>query len=368
MSDDGASTSATDHPLWQRVERFRQRAGRVRETVIVQAHGGGGKAMRDLIDDVILGELGNDALDTGEDQARFDLAALAAHGDRLAFTTDTYVVTPLFFPGGDIGKLAVYGTVNDLAVSGAKPLYLSCGLVIEEGLPVETLRKVLRSMGEAAARAGVSVVTGDTKVVAKGAADKLFINTSGIGVIPRGVSSRASGIRPDDVVLVNGFLGDHGAAILVARGELHLDTDIPSDTAPLHELVAALLAEVEVHAMRDVTRGGLAAVLNELALASSVGMVVSSASLPVRREVAGFTEILGLDPVHLANEGKLVVAVPRAAAERALAVMRAHPLGENAAIIAACRAEPPGVVTLDTGFGGERILDMLVGEPLPRIC
>ncbi len=360
--------TGADHPLFQRIEKFRRRAGKVRETHVVLAHGGGGKAMRDLIDDLIVGELGSPELEVEEDQARFSLAALAAHGDRLAFTTDTYVVTPLFFPGGDIGKLAVNGTVNDLAVSGAKPLYLSCGLVIEEGLPVETLRRVLRSMKVAADEAGVRVVTGDTKVVARGAADKLFINTAGVGVIPRGVDARSGGMRPDDVVLVNGYLGDHGAAILVARGDLKLATDIPSDTAPLNGLVQALLAEVEVHAMRDVTRGGLSAVLNELAVASQVGVVVSAAALPVRPEVAGFTEILGLDPVHLANEGKLVVAVPRDQGERALAVLRAHRYGERAAIIGQCRPAPAGVVTLDTGFGGERILDMLVGEPLPRIC
>lgn len=359
--------SEVDHPSFARVERFRRRAGRVRGDVVESAHGGGGKAMRDLIDDLVVGELGR-GLQDREDQARFDLSALTAHGDRLAFTTDTYVVTPLEFPGADIGALAVNGTVNDLAVGGARPLYLSCGLVIEEGLEVATLRRILRSMGRAADAAGVAIVTGDTKVVPRGAADRLFINTAGVGVIPKGVQVAAHRVRPDDALLVNGFLGDHGAAVLVARGELQLETDIPSDCAPLHELTAALLAEVEVHAMRDVTRGGLAAVLNELALASEVGVVVDASALPVRTEVAGFCEILGLDPVHLANEGKLVCAVPAAQADRALEVMRAHPLGVNAARIATCRAEPPGLVTVDTGFGGERILDMLVGEPLPRIC
>ena len=357
-----------EHPLFQRVERFRQRAGRVQGDVVDLAHGGGGKAMRDLIDDLVVRGLGGPDLQADEDQARFDLAALTARGDRLAYTTDSYVVTPLEFPGGNIGALAVNGTVNDLAVGGARPLYLSCALVIEEGLEIEVLRRILESMGEAARAAGVAIVTGDTKVVARGAADRLFVNTSGIGVIPAGVHVGADRVQADDVVLVNGYLGDHGAAILVARGELELETDIPSDSAPLHGLVAELLAGVEVHAMRDVTRGGLAAVLNELALSSEVGMVVDAQALPVRPEVQGFCEILGLDPIHLANEGVVAVALPAAQAERALEIARTHPQGARARVVARCRPEPPGVVTLDTGFGGERILDMLVGEQLPRIC
>ncbi len=361
-------SGAAEHPLFQRVERFRQRSGRVQGDVVDQAHGGGGKAMRDLIDDLVVRTIGSPELQADEDQARLDLAALAARGDRLAYTTDSYVVTPLEFPGGDIGALAVNGTVNDLAVGGAVPLYLSCALVIEEGLPIEVLRRVLQSMGDAARAAGVAVVTGDTKVVPRGAADRLFVNTSGIGVIPAGVEVGADRVRPDDVVLVNGYLGDHGAAILVARGELELDTDIPSDSAALHGLVGALLDGVEVHAMRDATRGGLAAVLNELALSSGVGMVVDGQALPVRPEVQGFCEILGLDPIHLANEGVVAVAVPAGQAERALEIARAHPLGARARGVARCRPEPPGVVTLDTGCGGERILDMLVGEQLPRIC
>jgi hydrogenase expression/formation protein HypE len=360
--------SHEEHPLFQRIEQRRRRAGRVRDEVIVLAHGGGGKAMRDLIDDLVVGSLANPGLEVDEDQARFPLAELTARGDKLAFTTDSYVVTPLEFPGADIGKLAVNGTVNDLAVGGATPLYLSCSLVIEEGLEVATLRRILRSMGDAARAAGVQIVTGDTKVVARGAADKLFINTAGVGVVRRGLDVSSRNVRPDDVLIVNGNLGDHGAAILVARGELKLDTEIPSDCAALHGLIEALTDAVEVHAMRDVTRGGLAAVVNELALASEVGVVVDAAAIPVRPEVAGFCEILGLDPVHLANEGKVVAAVPAAQAEAALAVMRAHPLGRDASLIARCRAAPPGVVTIDTGFGGERILDMLVGEPLPRIC
>ncbi|MEQ1565159.1 MAG: hydrogenase expression/formation protein HypE [Myxococcota bacterium] len=358
----------SDHPLFRRIEKHRRRSGRVEDEFVQRAHGGGGRAMRDLIDDVVISNLGGPLLEADEDQARISLAELVASGDRLAFTTDSYVVTPLEFPGGDIGRLAVNGTVNDLAVGGAVPRFLSVGLVIEEGLPIATLRRLLKSLGDAAREAGVAVVTGDTKVVQRGAADGLFVNTSGIGVIPRGVELSSKKVRPDDVLLINGFLGDHGAAILTARGELRLDNPVPSDCAPLHGLTRALLDAVEVHAMRDVTRGGLSAVLNELALASEVGVQVDELALPVRPEVEGFCEILGLDPVHLANEGKLVAAVPADQAQRALDVMRAHPLGRHAAIVARCRAEQPGIVTLRTRFGGERILDMLVGEQLPRIC
>ena len=361
-------TDNKDHPLFLRVERCRRRQGRIRAAVIDQSHGGGGKAMRDLIDDLVVGAFASPELSVDEDQARFALSDLAQGGDRLAFTTDSYVVTPLEFPGADIGRLAVNGTINDLAVSGATPRYLSCGLVIEEGLPVSTLRRILNSMGAAARAAGVAIVTGDSKVVPRGAADGLFINTSGIGVIPAGLHIGSDRVRPDDVLLVNGYLGDHGAAILVARGELALETAIPSDCAPLHDLIRALVAEVDVRAMRDITRGGLSAVLNELALCSEVGMVIDGLAVPVRAEVAGFCEILGLDPLHLANEGKLLAAVPADQADRALQIMRAHPLGRAAAVVGQCRATPPGVVTLHTGFGGERILDMLVGEPLPRIC
>ena len=358
----------SDHPLFQRIERHRRRLGRVEDEIIQVAHGGGGRAMRDLIDDLVIPSLGGPLLEADEDQAKISLAELVAQGDRLAFTTDSYVVSPLEFPGGDIGRLAVNGTVNDLAVGGALPKFLSVGLVVEEGLPVALLRRLLQSLGQAAREAGVVVVTGDTKVVGRGAADGLFINTAGIGVIPRGIELSSRRVRPGDAILVNGMLGDHGAAILVARGELKLDTPIPSDCAPLHGLAQALLASVEVHAMRDVTRGGLSAVLNELALGSEVGIQVDEAALPIRPEVEGLCEILGLDAVHLANEGKLVAAVPEASAERALEVMRAHPLGRSAAIIARCGEAQPGIVTVRTRFGGERILDMLVGEQLPRIC
>lgn len=366
MTRDPADPSS--HPRFLQVERARRRQGRVRQDVIDLSHGGGGRAMRDLLEDVVQGAFAEVGLQDGDDQARLPLVELTGLGDRLAFTTDSYVVSPLFFPGGDIGRLAVNGTINDLAVGGAVPRWLSCGLVLEEGLSVEVLRRVLRSMAEAARDAGVHIVTGDTKVVPRGKGDQIFINTAGIGVIPVGRDSRASGVRPDDVILLSGTLGDHAAALLVARGELRLESEIPSDCAALHGLVAAVTAEVQVHAMRDVTRGGLSAVLGELAMASEVGLVVDESALPVRPEVRGFCEVLGFDPLHLANEGKLVLAVSAADAPRALAALRAHPLGRDAAVIARARPAPPGLVTLHTTLGGERVLDMLVGEPLPRIC
>lgn len=371
MTKDPTDVSPDDpsrHPRFQQVERARRRAGKVRGELVDLAHGGGGKAMRDLIEDAIGGAFAGLGLQATEDQARFSLADLARHGDRLAFTTDTYVVTPLFFPGGDIGRLAVNGTINDLAVGGARPIALSVGLVIEEGLPVETLRRVLASMADAARAASVQIATGDTKVVPRGKGDQLFINTSGFGVIPADRGPRADRIRPDDAILVNGPLGDHAAAILIARGELELASTVESDCAALHELIDRVAQAVDIHAMRDITRGGLSAVLGELAMASEVGIVVEDEAVPVRPAVRGLCELLGLDPLHLANEGKVAMAVSARDADRALAVMREHPLGRDAAIIARARPTPPGLVTLATGLGGERVLDMLVGEPLPRIC
>ncbi len=341
---------------------------RVRETHINLSHGSGGKAMRTLIEDVFLGAFGNDMLDPLEDQATIKLSDLAHHGDRLAFTTDSYVVDPLFFPGGDIGTLAISGTVNDLAMSGAKPLYLSCGMVLEEGLPVEVLRRVCASMRKVADLAGVRIVTGDTKVVERGAADKLFINTSGIGVIPTGVSLSAASARPGDVVLVSGVLGDHGAAILIARNQLALEADIQSDCQPLDGLVAAMLrACPSIHCLRDATRGGAATVLNEFARSSNVGIRIRERDLPLREEVKGACEILGLDPLYLANEGRLIAVVAPGDAAAVLAAMRAHKAGTDAAIIGEVGGSD-GMVTMLTAFGGERIVDMLVGEQLPRIC
>lgn len=343
--------------------------GRIHVPAVTLAHGGGGKAMKDLIDDVFINAFVSAAPQALEDQARFDLAALAAQGDRLAFTTDSFVVDPLFFPGGDIGKLAVFGTVNDLAVGGAKPLYLSCAVVIEEGMRMDALRQVARSMADAARRAGVTIVTGDTKVVQRGACDKLFITTTGIGVIPQGVDLDIGGIRPGDGILVNGLLGDHGAAILAARGDLALETEIESDCAPLNGLIEALLAAAPgTRTMRDATRGGIATVLNEMAEASGVAIEIEEAATPLRDEVRGFCEILGLDPLYLANEGKIVVVVPADEIDAALAAMRAHPLGQGAALIGRALDGQAGRVTMQTVFGGRRIVDMLVGEQLPRIC
>ncbi|GIX26754.1 MAG: hydrogenase expression/formation protein HypE [Burkholderiales bacterium] len=351
------------------IEGGLRKRGRLRDSHITLAHGSGGKAMRDLIEDVFVGSFDNPVLAALEDQAVVALSELASHGDRLAFTTDTFVVNPLFFPGGDIGTLAVAGTVNDLAVSGAKPLFLSCGIVMEEGLPVETLRRVVASMKRTAEQAGVYIVTGDTKVVERGAADKLFINTAGIGVVPEGISISARNARPGDAVIVSGYLGDHGTAILVARNELALETQIASDCQPLNGLVETMLrACPDLHCLRDATRGGVATVLNEFAQSSGVTIRVREAALPLRQEVKGACEILGLDPLYLANEGKLVAVVPAEAAQRVLAAMRAHPAGEHAAVIGEVTGEQAGVVVLQTVFGGERIVDMLVGEQLPRIC
>ncbi len=336
---------------------------------ITMAHGSGGKAMRRLIEDVFLGAFDNPLLAGLEDQAVMPLSQLAAHGDRLAFTTDTYVVSPLFFPGGDIGTLAVAGTVNDLAMSGAVPLYLSCGMVLEEGLEIDVLRRVVASMQRVAAQAGVQVVTGDTKVVERGAADKLFINTAGVGVVPAGVAISAQHAQPGDVVIVNGYLGDHGVAILVARQQLALQSDVASDCQPLASLVAAMLAACpDIHCLRDATRGGVATVLNEFAQSSQVAIRLDERALPLREAVKGACEILGLDPLYLANEGKLVAVVPAEHADRVLAAMRAHPAGVQSAVIGQVHEAPRGVVILRTGFGGDRIVDMLVGEQLPRIC
>ena len=346
-----------------------RKLGHVNVPTVTLAHGGGGKAMKDLIDDVFVSAFDNDALAPLEDQARFDLAALAVHGDRLAFTTDSYVVHPLSFPGGDIGKLAVCGTINDLAVGGATPLYLSCAVIVEEGMPVEQLRQIARSMAETAAAAGVQIVTGDTKVVHRGACDKLFITTTGIGVIREGLNLGVDRARPGDVVIVNGLLGDHGAAILCARGDMQLDSPIESDCAALHGLIETLLAAAPgTRFIRDATRGGVATVLNEIADASHVGIEIDEASTPIRKEVRGFCEILGLDPLYLANEGKIVVVVPPDEADAALTALRGHPLGIAASVIGTVNDGEAGRVTMRTVFGGRRIVDMLVGDQLPRIC
>jgi len=347
----------------------RRTRGRVHVPTVTLAHGGGGKAMKDLIDDVFVEAFDNPLLAPLHDQARLDLNALARHGDRLAFTTDSFVIDPLVFPGGDIGKLAVCGTINDLAVGGAVPLYLSCAVIVEEGMPIDLLRRIARSMAATAREAGVTIVTGDTKVVNKGACDKMFITTTGIGAIRADIDLAAHDARPGDAVLVNGLLGDHGAAVLSARGDLALESPIVSDCVALHGLVAALLAAApNTRFVRDPTRGGVATVLNEIAEAAQVSIEIDEAATPIRDEVRGFCEILGLDPLYLANEGKIVAIVPPVQSQAALAAMLAHPLGVKASIIGRVASGEPGRVTMRTVFGGSRIVDMLVGEQLPRIC
>lgn len=347
----------------------RRRRDRIQVPSVTLAHGGGGKAMRDLVDDVFVSAFDNATLDRLDDCACFSLADLARDGDRLAVTTDSFVVHPIVFPGGDIGKLAVCGTINDLAVGGATPRYLTCSVIVEEGLPVPLLREIAASMAMTARLAGVLIVAGDTKVVERGACDKLFINTTGVGIIPKGLDLGAERARPGDVILVNGLLGDHGATILNARGDMALTTPIESDCAALDGLCRTIIqAAPGVRFMRDATRGGLATVLNEIAEASHAGVEIVETQTPIRAEVKGFCEILGLDPLYLANEGKIVVIVPAAEAEAALAAMRGHALGREAAVIGKMTAERPGRVIMHTVFGGRRIVDMLVGEQLPRIC
>lgn len=366
----------TPSPLFQRVERARRRKPKVRETYITLAHGSGGKAMRELIEGLFLEHLSNPLLDQLEDQAVFEIAGNETNGAaRVAFTTDSYVVDPIFFPGGDIGRLAINGTVNDLAMSGARPLFLSAGFILEEGFAVEDLRRVLRSMREASEEAGVQVVTGDTKVVQRGSADKLFINTTGIGIIDHTARISASRAAVGDKVIVSGTVGDHGTTIMIARGELELETDIKSDTAPLGSLVADMIGEAArrrsadaIHSLRDPTRGGVATTLNEIALGSEVCVQIHENLIPVREEVRGACEILGLDPLYVANEGKLIAIVSADVAESVVARMRENPYGSNACIIGEVVAEPQGIVAMQTCFGGTRIVDMLVGEQLPRIC
>jgi hydrogenase expression/formation protein HypE len=340
---------------------------RLRDKTVTLAHGSGGQAMQDLIEAVFVSQFEGTLPTSLEDQARIPFEELTAQGDRLAFTTDSYVVDPLFFPGGDIGALAVNGTVNDLAVSGAIPRYLTCAMILEEGLPMEVLRQVVASMVATATQAGIKIVTGDTKVVPRGGADKLFINTAGIGVMRRGVTPAAVHLQPGDVVLVNGPVGNHGATILVAREQFALETDLQSDCQPLNGLVDAIVAVCpEVRAMRDATRGGLATVLNEFADSAQVGIRLQEDQIPVDTAVQGLCELLGLDPLYLANEGKLVVVVPPDRADSVLVAMQAHPAGRQSRIIG--HVTEGQRVSLKTGFGTDRILDRLVGDQLPRIC
>ena len=331
---------------------------------VLLGHGSGGKLTAELIEKLIVPAFANPALDALDDQA-----IVAVPHARLAFTTDSYVVTPIFFPGGDIGELAVNGTINDLACGGAQPVALSLALILEEGLPLADLRRVIESARRAAAAAGVSIVTGDTKVVGRGSGDQIFINTSGLGIVPAGVELGSAYVRPGDAILLSGPIGDHGVAIMARRAGLELDADVTSDTAPLHELSAALLrACPELHALRDPTRGGVAATLVELATRRKLGIEVDEAAIPVRDAVRGACELLGLDPLLVANEGKLVVFVPEACADAALAALRAHPLGRHAARIGTVTDAHPGVVELVTPVRGRRLLDLPFAEPLPRIC
>jgi len=348
---------------------MRRRSGKLTAETINMSHGGGGKAMRDLIEDVFLRSFDTQDFLALEDQARVDLSALTILGDRLALTTDSYVVDPIFFAGGDIGKLAVCGTVNDLAVGGAIALYLTCGFIIEEGFSVTDLRRIAISMKLAADAAGVKIITGDTKVVDRGAADKIFINTAGIGVIPQNINVGAQRAEPGDLVLINGFIGDHGAAIVGAREDLSIESDIESDCQPLNRLIESLLAVCpQVHCMRDATRGGIATVLNEFAISSRCCIKIDETAIPIRNEVRGMCEILGLDPLYLANEGKVVVILPREKASAALTAMRHDQAGVHSTIIGEVFNSPEEIVILKTAFGGERIVDMLVGDQLPRIC
>lgn len=320
--------------------------------------------MQELIQNVFLRAFENPFLAQAHDGA-----VVPVEGSTIAFTTDSFVVRPLVFPGGDIGSLAVYGTVNDLAMCGARPLYLSAGFILEEGLGVETLQRVVDSMAKAAREAGVRLVTGDTKVVDRGKGDGIFINTAGIGVVPPGVSVAPGRVRPGDRILLSGDLGRHGIAVLSVREGLSFGGDVVSDAAPLHEVVADLLRNgVDVHCLRDLTRGGLASALNEIATSARVGMVIEERRIPVREAVRGACEILGLDPLYVANEGKLIAVCAAEDAPPLLAAMRAHPLGRDAAAIGAVHADPHHFVQMETRFGGKRIVDWLSGEQLPRIC
>jgi hydrogenase expression/formation protein HypE len=333
-------------------------------THVVLGHGSGGKLMAELIRTLFLPAFRNEYLERLDDQA-----VVAAGGARLAFTTDSYVVTPIFFPGGDIGRLAVNGTVNDLAMSGARPLYLAAAFILEEGLAMDDLRRVVESMRAAAREAEVLLVTGDTKVVNRGDADQVFITTTGLGVIERPIEISAGRARPGDRVLLSGYVGDHGMAILSKRENLEFEGAIQSDTAPLHGLVAAMLeASYDIHCLRDPTRGGLATTLTEFAAASGVGIELIESQIPVREAVRGACEILGLDPLYVANEGKLAALVAPQAAQAVLDAMRAHPLGRDACMIGEVVAEHPRMVIMKTGIGGSRIVDTLFGEQLPRIC
>ncbi len=341
--------------------------------IILLAHGSGGRLSHDLVEGLFLRYFGNPPLLQLDDSAVVEIPNAQYPGSmpRLALTTDSYVISPLFFPGGDIGKLAVCGTVNDVSMSGARPLWLSVGFILEEGLSLADLERVVASMAATAERAGVQIVTGDTKVVDRGSADKLFINTAGVGLLPPGVEIASDRAQADDLVLLSGTVGDHGMTIMTQREGLQFDSPLASDCAPLNDLVAVLLDVVPpgtIHCLRDPTRGGLATALNELAERSRAGIEIEETAVPVREAVRGACELLGLDPLYVANEGKLVAIVAPEAAEPALAALRAHEYGREAAIIGRVMETHPGRVVLRTALGARRVVDMLAGEQLPRIC
>lgn len=360
-----AGPTGREAAVFDRIEAFRRRRPRLLDDVVTLAHGAGGKASAALLDAVFLPAFANDALAAQTDAAVLTLPS----GDRLAFSTDSFVVKPLRFPGGSAGHLAVHGTVNDLAMMGARPLALSAAFVLEEGFPIAELREIVADMAQAAVEAGVAIVTGDTKVVDHGAADGMYISTAGIGVVPAGRELSAAKVVDGDVVLCSGTIGDHGTAVMLARGDLALEADIVSDSAPLHGLMECLLeAAPSTRWLRDATRGGVGTVCNELATAANVTVVLDEAALPVRPPVAAACELLGIDPLYVANEGKFVAVVPAAEAAAALIALKGHPRGAGAVRIGEIRTDPPGIVVLLTLLGGTRIVDMLVGDPLPRIC
>ena len=327
-------------------------------------HGGGGRAMAQLVDDLFIAAFDNEALSQRNDQGAFDVP-----GGRMVMTTDGYVIAPLFFPGGDIGSLAVHGTINDVAMAGAKPLYLSAGFIIEEGFPLSDLNRIVQSMAQASKEAGVPIITGDTKVVEKGKGDGIFITTAGVGMVPFGINISGDRARPSDAIIVSGTMGDHGVAVMSKRENLEFETDLLSDSAALHGLVAEMIAAAPgIRVLRDPTRGGLASTLNEIAGQSQVGMMIREADIPVREQVRGACELLGLDPLYVANEGKLICICPFEDADWLLATMQAHPLGHDSAIIGHCHADDHHFVQMETALGGKRVVDWLAGEQLPRIC
>lgn len=335
-----------------------------KNSTITLNHGGGGRAMSDLIDQLFLKYFNNPILAEKNDQARFLI-----DGGNMVMTTDSYVISPLFFPGGNIGSLSVHGTINDIAMSGAKPLYMSVSFIIEEGFPLQDLQRIVQSMAQAAHQAGVLIVTGDTKVVERGKGDGVFITTTAVGIVPKGIEISAHRAKIGDHVLVSGFIGDHGIAVMSQRENLQFTAPVISDTCALHDLVAYMIQAVpDLHCLRDPTRGGLGTVLNEWTQQSKVGFLIDEAQIPIRPAVAGACELLGLDPLYIANEGKLVAVCSAADSERLLSVMQAHPLGREAAIIGKVVAEPPYCVQMQTSLGGIRLVDWLMGEQLPRIC